>query len=103
MKAKICKAILNICDWKFEGGIPQEAKAVVIGAPHTSNWDFIWGKLGYLSVGVPTTILMKKEFFVFPLNYIFKSLGVIPIDRGKKMNLTDQLAEEFSKHDTFYD
>jgi len=52
---------------KLKGGLPADKKAVVISVPHTSIMDFIWGKLTFISQGVPTYILMKKEFFFFPL------------------------------------
>lgn len=102
MKVKLSKLILKMFGWKLIGEIPTEKKAVVIAAPHTSNWDFVWGKLAFVAYGINTTILMKKEFFFFPLGAIFRFLGVMPIDRSKKSNLTDQLAEEFVKRDTLY-
>jgi len=102
MKVQLSKLILKMFGWKYVGEIPTEKKAVVIAAPHTSNWDFVWGKLTFVAHDISTTILMKKEFFFFPLGAIFRSLGVMPIDRSKKSNLTDQLAEEFAKRDTLY-
>ena len=49
MKVKISQFILKLAGWKFVGEIPTEKKAVVIAAPHTSNWDFIWGKLAFVA------------------------------------------------------
>jgi 1-acyl-sn-glycerol-3-phosphate acyltransferase len=40
--------------------------------------------------------------YVFPLKFLLKSWGVIPVDRSKKGNMTDQLAEEFSKRESLY-
>ena len=102
MKIKLSQFILKLFGWKYVGEIPTEKKAVVIAAPHTSNWDFIWGKLAFVAHGINTTVLMKKEFFFFPLGTIFRSMGVMPIDRSKKSNLTDQLAEEFKNRDELY-
>ncbi len=102
MKVKLSQFILKICGWKFIGEIPTEKKAVIIAAPHTSNWDFIWGKLAFVAHNINTTVLMKKEFFFFPFGAIFRSMGVMPIDRNKKSNLTDQLAEVFAKRDELY-
>ncbi|MDR2145769.1 MAG: 1-acyl-sn-glycerol-3-phosphate acyltransferase, partial [Tannerella sp.] len=45
---------------------------------------------------------MKKEWFFFPFNLIFKSMGGIPIDRSKSSSVTEQIAEEFAKHDVFH-
>ena len=33
--------ILNIMGWKIKGQFPNEKKIIIVGAPHTSNWDFI--------------------------------------------------------------
>ena len=82
----IARLILKIFGWKLKGGLPADKKAVVISVPHTSIMDFIWGKLTFISQGVPTYILMKKEFFFFPLGPILRALNVIPVDRGNKEN-----------------
>jgi 1-acyl-sn-glycerol-3-phosphate acyltransferase len=77
-------------------------KSVICVAPHTSNNDFIIGKLFYGSIGKKAKFLIKKEWFFFPLNIIFKSMGGIPINRSKSSSTTEQMAEEFAKHDTFH-
>ena len=92
----IARLILKIFGWKLKGGLPEDKKAVVISVPHTSIMDFIWGKLTFISQGVPTYILMKKEFFFFPLGPILKALNVIPVDRGNKENhIVERMVEEF--------
>lgn len=45
---------------------------------------------------------MKKEWFRFPLGHFMRSLGGIAVDRSKKTSLTDQIAAEFGKHESFY-
>ncbi len=102
MKARISKQIMKLFGWKYTGDLPQQKKAVVIAVPHTSNWDFIWGKLVFMSLSIPATILMKKEMFVFPLKYLLKFWGIVPVDRSKKGNMTEDLAKEFSKKESLY-
>lgn len=102
MKSKLCMLLLKYCGWKYIGNLPDVKKAIIIAVPHTSNWDFIWGKLTFLAYNIPTSILMKKEMFFFPLKYLLNAWGIIPVDRSKKVNLTDQLAEEFNKRDSLY-
>ncbi|RUT79051.1 1-acyl-sn-glycerol-3-phosphate acyltransferase [Ancylomarina longa] len=102
MKAKISSLIMKLFGWKYIGDIPTVKKAVIIAVPHTSNLDFVWGKLAFVSYNVQTTILMKKEMFVFPLKYLLKSWGAIPVNRSQKESMTDQLAEEFSRRDSLY-
>lgn len=99
----IAKFIMWLGGWKFRGGLPKEKKAVIISVPHTSSWDFVWGELAFLSQGVPAFILMKKEFFFFPLGAILRALRVIPVDRGNKdSQLVEQIVGEFKKRDSMY-
>lgn len=76
-------------------------KCVVCVAPHTSNWDFIVGKLFYTSIGCNAGFLIKKEWFFFPFNLIFKSMGGIPVDRKKRSSITEQVVEMFNTHERF--
>ncbi|MDO4191608.1 MAG: 1-acyl-sn-glycerol-3-phosphate acyltransferase [Bacteroidales bacterium] len=76
-------------------------KCVICIAPHTSNWDFVWGLLYKHATHLKASFLMKKEWFRFPLGLIMRKLGGIPVNREKKNSLTDIIAEEFNKHDIF--
>lgn len=97
---RISKFIFNnILGWRVSGEFPTPPKCVIAVAPHTSNWDFPVAKLAYASIGKTANFLIKAEWFVFPLNLFFKSLGGIPVHRDKNSSLTDTLAAEFSKHD----
>lgn len=99
----IAKFIMWLGGWRFRGELPTEKKAVIISVPHTSNWDFVWGELAFLSQRVPAFILMKKEFFFFPIGMILRALRVIPVNRGNKdSQLVDQMVAEFKKRDTMY-
>ncbi len=98
-----CSFIMRLCGWKCGTSRPDVKKAVIIAVPHTSSMDFIWGKMAYISMGIPTSILMKKEYFFFPLGNILKWLGVIPVNRGdRNSNLIQQITEEFEKKDIMY-
>jgi 1-acyl-sn-glycerol-3-phosphate acyltransferase len=102
IKQIISKFVLRITGWTtgYDGG--DVPKSVICVAPHTSNLDLFYGKLFYNAVGKQSKFLMKKEWFFFPLNLIFKSMGGIPINRGTSSSTTEHLAEEFSRHDTFH-
>jgi len=94
--------IFKKCGWKAVVTVDEPAKSVICVAPHTSNWDFIIGKLYYWSLSRKSSFLMKKSWFFFPLGNFFRNMGGVPIDRSKKTSVTDQMAEEFSKHETFH-
>jgi len=46
--------------------------------------------------------MIKKSWFVFPLNLIFGAMGGMPIERNKKTATTDQVAERFRQSDSFH-
>lgn len=102
MKKAICKAILRMAGWRLgpTSGV-ELPKCVICVAPHTSNWDFIIGKLFYTSIGCDASFLIKKEWFFFPFNLLFNWLGGVPIDRGKQTSVTDQMAERFRASERF--
>ena len=95
----IGQSILRLIGWKVTGRLPDEKKVIVIGVPHTSNWDFILAMSSMLSVGLKFSFMMKKEAFFWPLGPLWKKLGGIPIDRSKKTDLTTQMTEWFEASD----
>lgn len=101
MIEKLSQFILKLIGWKVSNIIPEIPKCVIAVAPHTSNFDFIIGKLAYTSLGRTANFLIKKSWFIFPFNIFFKSIGGIPVDRNRKTSVTDRLADEFKKRDSF--
>lgn len=102
MKKAISKALLKMMGWKLGPIGEYVPKCVICVAPHTSNWDFILGKLFYLSIGREASFLIKKEWFFFPFNLFFNWIGGVPVDRSKKTSVTDQMVEEFNKREQFH-
>ncbi len=101
MKKQICKFILNLFGWKAVVTVPKFDKSVICVAPHTSNWDFIIGKLAYTSAGLTAHFMIKKEWFVFPFNLVFKSMGGIPVSRNRHTRLVDQVVKVMKESKVF--
>lgn len=98
MKKAFCKFTLWIAGWKVINNLdPDLKKFIVTMAPHTSNWDFFIGWLGFGSLGLHSRYLIKKEAFVFPIKGIVKALGGIPVDRKSSTNVVTQVGELFKK------
>jgi len=92
------RLMLQLAGWTIVGEIPEHIKkCVILAAPHTSNWDFIIGRLGYYVLGVQVKFLIKKESFQNPLGGLLKRMGGIPVDRGRSSNLVEQIALLFHK------
>lgn len=92
---------MNIKEIKFAGwtvvdNSPDIVRCVVCVAPHTSNWDFIVGMMASRRLGRRIHFLMKSDWFVGPLRYLFEELGGIAVDRSSKNGLVDQLVERFA-------
>lgn len=96
----LAKLIFFIGGWKVVGTVPPDIKkAVMIAAPHTSNWDFLWARLAFFILGLRLRYTIKKELFFFPLGFILKALGGIPIDRSKKTNMVDYMVGLYQEFD----
>lgn len=97
----LSKQIVKLSGWKFFGAIPPGVKkCVLIVAPHTSNWDFFIGYLCFILKKIDPKILIKKELFFFPLSLLMKKKGYISVDRDKRNNLIQFVADEFFKRES---
>lgn len=90
----------RLAGWKIKGGIPPEIKkCVLVAAPHTSNWDFVWGMGGLAEFNYDVKYLAKKELFRFPIKGMLLKLGGMPVDRSKHNRLTDAIVDLFNHHE----
>ncbi len=91
----ICSMLLRIAGWKVDITVPDYPKCIICVAPHTSNWDFVLGKLAYGAVGRKAGFLMKETWFFFPLGMMFRAIGGIPVPRRKGSSLVETLVAKF--------
>lgn len=85
--------------WSFEGAIPNVAKAVVIVAPHTSNWDFFIGVAAMFALGLRVVFLGKHTLFRWPLGMVMRWLGGVPVDRRTSKGVVQQTVRLFETDD----
>jgi len=98
VKQKICQYILfKLLGWRMIGEPPQENKYIFVAVPHTSNWDFFYGWLAIQALDLNVKIFAKDVFFIWPINYICTFLGVLPVNRRKRTNFVDSVAEKFDQ------
>ena len=92
MKKLLSKLFLKIMGWKLVGGVPKEVKkAVLVCAPHTSNWDFPLALASFTIAGLKVNYFIKKSWFFFPMNFLFKATGGVPVDRSKNHGMVDSM------------
>ena len=93
MKTLFYRLVLWYSGFEIVNRVPPEVrKCIVIGAPHTSNWDFVFALPALHKMGVhKLRYLIKKEFFFWPFTWLFRATGGISVDRNKKNDLTATL------------
>jgi len=99
MLKKISQFILSALGWQLQAQLPTEKKFVIIGAFHTSNWDFPLGILGLWAMGLKASWVGKHTLFRGPLGPIFKLLGGIPVDRTVHTGFIHRIAEQYKSRD----
>lgn len=70
---------------------PVDVSRIVIGAPHTSNWDFVLMLAIAWDLGVSPRWLGKHQLFRGPFGPIMRRLGGIPVDRRDPSRIVDEV------------
>lgn len=100
--ARFCGKMLRRMGWESVGGPMKEKKAIVLGVPHTSVWDFLVSYLFYTQFGKVAHIMIKKEFFFWPLGPILRACGAVPVDRKSAASMVRSLIHEMDQADEFH-
>lgn len=99
-----CSIIFKLLGWKFKDEVPKNLRSFVfLGAPHTSNSDFIYAMAVSYLMKRNACFVIKKEWMKFPLSIFFKSVGAIGVDRNvakedKTVSYTDLMANLFKQY-----
>jgi len=96
------RTILRLGGWRVVGPIPDLPRAVLIAAPHSSNWDGLWGFAAKLALGLRITVLGKHQLFWWPLSVLLRKLGVIPVDRAAPQGTVGQAAQMIVRSDQLW-
>ena len=84
--------------WKIEERFPEGIKKCVIaGAPHTSNWDFVFFAGATKAEKVQPNFMGKHTLFEGMMTNFMLDMGGIPIDRSKRANTVEQMKAEFKR------
>ena len=96
---RIIMALYRFKGWKLDGHLPNIEKFVIAGAPHTSNWDFVFFVGATAEEGVEPNFMGKHTLFQGMMRNFMFDMGGIPIDRTKRSNVVEQVAAEFDQRD----
>lgn len=94
--------LLGWFGWRVTGMFPAAPRAVLIVAPHTSNWDFFVCMAAMFAAGLRITWIGKHTLFVFPVSAMLRWLGGEPIDRRVRADRVQQAIERFGSRQQFY-
>jgi 1-acyl-sn-glycerol-3-phosphate acyltransferase len=99
MRTRLARLVLRLLGWTAVGEVPRTG--VLVGAPHTSNWDFVMMLLVMWSDGVTPRVLIKKELFRGPLGWLLTRLGGLPVDRDSPGSVVRELMREARSGEPF--
>ncbi|MGA1373012.1 MAG: lysophospholipid acyltransferase family protein [Pseudomonadales bacterium] len=101
LKRWLARGVLRIGGWALETTVPPKARYVLLAAPHTSNWDFVWLLALAWSVDVDLHWMGKASLFSGPLGPLMRALGGIPIERGTRSRVVDTTVAVFAHRPEF--
>ena len=93
---------MKIWGWEMDEHLPEEPKCILLGAPHTSVWDFVVAYFFYQAIGGNCLCMVKKEMFFPPLGWIVKAMGGIPVDRTNAAALVRSVIREMDRREHFH-
>lgn len=103
MRRGFAKLCWKLSGWKHVSTVvpPPGQPTILIGAPHTSNWDFIF-MLGIAwEQGLKIKFLGKDSLFKPPFGFVMRWFGGIPVNRSKPHGLVNEIIAQTKKDDSF--
>ena len=85
MKKHFARLVFWVFGWKLDvmdtkGAIPS----VVIAAPHTSNWDFIFALGAFWQMEIPLRYFIKQAYTRSIFGFFFRWTGAIGVDQKNR-------------------
>lgn len=95
----IARMVLRVSGWHTHVIPPHTSRYVLIGAPHTSNWDFILALVLMTVERLPIRIMGKDSLFRGPMGVFMRAINAIPVNRRERTSLVDQIGAKFDEHE----
>lgn len=80
LRRNLARIGLRLAHWRTAGTVPRSA--ILVGAPHTSNWDWALTIALAWDSDVQIRLLVKDSFFKGPLAPLMRATGAVALDRA---------------------
>lgn len=97
----LSKASLHLLGWRVQGRLPDLTKFIIVGAPHTSNWDFVMFLALAFVLEAKVRFMGKAEIFRGPIGGFFRWCGGVPVDRSRSQGLVEQMVQAIEEAKQF--
>lgn len=105
LSSRVVRALLlwlyRLKGWKLAGQAPLAKRFVIIGAPHTSNWDFIFFLGATHELGIEPHFMGKHSLFRWPMRRFMFDMGGVPVDRSTGGNYVEAMIDEYARREVF--
>ncbi|WP_309752266.1 1-acyl-sn-glycerol-3-phosphate acyltransferase [Novosphingobium sp.] len=83
--------------YRLEDNYPAPRRCVIIGVPHTTNWDFVFFLGATAEAGIRPSFMGKHTLFAWPMTRFMYDMGGVSVDRSAKgRNYVDQVVDAFA-------
>ena len=96
LRAAVGRLMLRAMRWRPGGPLPDLPRAVIIAAPHSSNWDFFVGIALVFAIRLDVRFIGKAEIFRGPVGPLMRWLGGLPVDRKRPEGVVAQTVARFA-------
>jgi 1-acyl-sn-glycerol-3-phosphate acyltransferase len=96
MRRAIGRGLLRLLGWRAVGAFPAGCeRCVMLAAPHTSNWDLPLMLAFAMAFELRVAWMGKDSLFQGLFGRLMYAVGGIPVRRGARENLVEQMAARF--------
>ena len=99
VRRTLARVVLRLVGWRTAGQVPR--KGILVGAPHTSNWDWVLTMFLAWDSNVQLRLLVKESFFKGPLAPFMRWTGAVALDRDNPGATVKKLLADAETDETF--
>ncbi|MBS0590530.1 MAG: lysophospholipid acyltransferase family protein [Proteobacteria bacterium] len=98
----LCRFFLRLSGWRIVGALPDVPKLVMIGAPHSSNWDGVLAMAFRAAIRLDISFIIKDDYTRGLLGPIVRQLGGIGIDRKAAHDVVSHMRQQFARKEKLW-